>query len=218
MEGDLFISEREKMISEQIRKRGLNNPRLLEAFRAVPRHQFVPGELARDAYSDYPLQIGFDQTISQPYIVALMTNLLQLEGRENVLEVGTGSGYQAAILGRLASIIHSVELLPELATSAAALLSLLGYNNVFVHQGDGSLGWPANAPYDAILVTAAAPIPPQPLFDQLAEGGRLVIPIGERREQELQVWRLENGRLDYETIIPVVFVPLKGQYGWKPVK
>ncbi|MHC1782889.1 MAG: protein-L-isoaspartate(D-aspartate) O-methyltransferase [Anaerolineaceae bacterium] len=218
METDWFAGEREKMIKEQLERRGLKEPRLLQAFRSVPRHRFVPVELVRDAYEDYPLQIGYDQTISQPYIVALMTSLLQLEDDETILEIGTGSGYQAAILGQLTRAVHSVEYLPALAQNATTLLRLLGYDNIFVHMGDGSCGWAENAPYRSILVTAAAPEPPRPLLDQLAEGGRMVIPIGPRREQELQVWQRINGRLDYETIIPVMFVPLKGKYGWKPVE
>ncbi len=206
------------MVAQQIERRGLREPRLLRAFRAVPRHHFVPEDLIQYAYEDYPLQIGFDQTISQPFIVALMTDLLQLEGDESVLEIGTGSGYQAAILGEMAAIVHSVEFLPALAVRSAGLLRELGYLNIHVHQGDGSCGLVEHAPYRAMLVTAAAPAPPQPLLDQLAEGGRLVIPIGPRNEQVLQVWQRVHGRLDYESIIPVMFVPLKGKYGWKPVE
>lgn len=218
MNAEWFETQREKMVSEQIERRGLKDARVLQAFRAVPRHLFVPEDQIQFAYEDYPLQIGYDQTISQPYIVALMTALLQLEGNETVLEIGTGSGYQAAILGETASCVHSVEHLPALAERSAALLYALGYKNIIVHQGDGSCGWAEKAPYPAILVTAAAPAPPQPLLEQLAEGGRLVIPIGQRNEQELQVWQRIHGRLDYESIIPVMFVPLKGQYGWKPVE
>jgi protein-L-isoaspartate(D-aspartate) O-methyltransferase len=217
METDWFAGQRERMVKEQLERRGLKEPRLLQAFRSVPRHRFVPEDLIRLAYEDYPLQIGHDQTISQPYIVALMTSLLQLEDNETVLEIGTGSGYQAAILGQLTRAVHSVEYLPALAENSIALLRSLGYDNIFVHQGDGSCGWAENAPYRSILVTAAAPEPPLPLLDQLAEGGRMVIPIGPHREQELQVWQRINGKLDYETIIPVMFVPLKGKYGWKPV-
>jgi protein-L-isoaspartate(D-aspartate) O-methyltransferase len=217
METEWFETQREKMVAQQIERRGLREPRLLRALRAVPRHLFIPEDVMQYAYEDYPLQIGFDQTISQPYIVALMTSLLQLEGNETVLEIGTGSGYQAAILAEMASVVHSVEFLPALAERSAGLLRGLGYRNIHVHQGDGSCGLVENAPYRAMLVTAAAPAPPQPLLEQLDEGGRLVIPIGPRREQDLQVWRRLNGRLDYESIIPVMFVPLNGKYGWKPV-
>jgi protein-L-isoaspartate(D-aspartate) O-methyltransferase len=182
MKTEWFETQREKMVSEQIERRGVKNARVLRAFRDVPRHLFVPQDQTQFAYEDYPLQIGFDQTISQPYIVALMTAFLHLEGNETVLEIGTGSGYQAAILGEMAASVHTVEVLPVLAERSAALLETLGYKNIYVHVGDGSCGWAENAPYPAILVTAAAPAPPQPLLDQLAEGGRLVIPIGPRSE------------------------------------
>lgn len=214
MVSDHYAVQRERMIAEQFIRRGLHEPRLLEAFRKVPRHLFVPWELAEEAYADYPLQIGFNQTISQPYIVAMMTSLLQLDGSETVLEIGTGSGYQSAILGKLARDVHSVEFIPELAEKAKHRLCESGCSNVHVHQGDGSCGWPEFAPYSRILVTAASPTPPQPLLDQLAAGGRMVIPIGPRQEQYLQVWQRENERLDYENIIPVVFVPLRGKFGW----
>jgi protein-L-isoaspartate(D-aspartate) O-methyltransferase len=215
MELDLFLLERERMVSDQIKRRGLNNPRLLQAFRTVPRHQFVPSELEREAYADYPLQIGHGQTISQPYIVALMTSLLGLEGNEKVLEIGTGSGYQAAILAQMAKTVHTVECLPDLAENAQKTLHQLKYQNIYVHQGDGSNGWIDDAPYQGILVTAASPEPPQPLLDQLDENARLIIPIGPPGEQQLQVWQRENGSFSFEAIIPVVFVLLRGKYGWK---
>lgn len=203
------------MVSDQIKRRGLNNPRLLQAFMDVPRHRFVPSEMENEAYNDYPLQIGFGQTISQPYIVALMTSLLGLEGNEKVLEIGTGSGYQAAILAQMAKTVHTIECLPELAENAQKTLHHLKYQNIYVHQGDGSIGWIDNAPYQGILVTAASPEAPQPLLDQLDEGARLIIPIGPQGEQQLQVWQRENGRFSFESIIQVVFVPLRGKYGWK---
>jgi len=204
----------EMMIREQIARRGLTNPRLLDAFRRVPRHRFVPPEARRDAYRDGPLPIGGGQTISQPYIVALMTSLLHLDGTQRVLEIGTGSGYQAAILGLLAGSVHTVERLPELAERAAALLRDLGYTNIFVHTGDGSLGWSEAAPYDSILVTAAAPRAPDALLEQLAPGGCLVLPVGGRSGQELQVWTRTPSGMEMENNVPVAFVPLRGQEGW----
>ncbi len=211
---DLYTHERQAMVREQIERRGLRNARLLDALRKVPRHRFVPESLHSRAYDDGPLPIGKGQTISQPYIVALMTSLLALQGHERVLEVGTGSGYQAAILAELAAQVHSVERHAGLLQRAAQTLAELGCHNVHLHIGDGSLGWQAAAPYDGILVTAAAAAPPPPLLEQLAEGGRLVIPIGSRMDQVLQVWSKEGGKLDFESIIPVSFVPLRGKYGW----
>lgn len=210
-----YQEQRLSMVSSQIEHRGLTEPRLLHAFRTVPRHAFVPPELQDLAYHDGPLHIGNGQTISQPYIVALMTSLAALNGDENVLEIGTGSGYQAAILAHMAKTVHTIERYPSLAQGARRILNELGYGNVQVHEGDGSLGWPDAAPYQAILVTAAAPGPPQPLLDQMAEEGRLVIPIGEYRMQDLQVWRRTAGQYTWESIIPVAFVPLRGKYGWK---
>jgi len=202
------------MVQEQISRRGLNEPRLLSAMQTVPRHLFVPSEYRLSAYEDGPLPIGFGQTISQPYIVALMTHLLQLQGDERVLEVGTGSGYQAAILGRLAREVHTIELVPELAESAAKLLKELGMNNVHIHVGDGSVGWPENAPYAGILVAAAAPQAPEALLEQLAEGGRLVVPVGGRGWQELEVWERRGNRYESRDVLSVAFVPLRGEQGW----
>ena len=202
------------MVSEQIVRRGVTSPRVLDAMRSVPRHRFVPTESQAYAYDDYPLPIGQGQTISQPYIVALMTQLLQLQGNEVVLEIGTGSGYQAAVLASIAKTVHSVEMLPELSGKAAKILGELGYSNIHLHVGDGSQGWPKAAPYLGILVTAAAPKPPQALLDQLADGGRLVIPVGDRGSQVLQVWEKVKGGWSYEDIIPVAFVPLRGKEGW----
>jgi protein-L-isoaspartate(D-aspartate) O-methyltransferase len=211
---DFYADEREAMVREQIERRGLRNPRLLAALGNVPRHRFVPDALRPRAYEDGPLPIGMGQTISQPYIVALMTSLLALQGGERVLEVGSGSGYQAAILAELAAEVHSVERHAGLLQRAAQTLAELGYGNVHLHGGDGSLGWQDAAPYDAIIVTAAAAAPPPPLLEQLAEGGRLVIPVGSRTDQVLQVWSKQGGKLDFESIIPVSFVPLRGRYGW----
>lgn len=206
----------EAMIREQVAERGIREPRLLDVIRRIPRHWFVPPELRDQAYIDGPLPIGLGQTISQPYMVAAMTDLLRLRGHEVVLEVGTGSGYQAAILAQMAATVHTIERHPQLAEQARQLLVKLGFANVFVHEGDGSLGWPPGAPYDGILVTAASPLPPTPLLDQLAEGGVLVIPVGGREGQDLQRWVKINGQVQCESLFPVVFVPLRGQLGWKP--
>ena len=209
-----FAQEREQMVLYQIEKRGVTNPGVLSALRAVPRHLFVPAEMRGHAYADYPLPIGSDQTISQPYIVALMTAFLNLNGTEKVLEVGTGSGYQAAVLSMLAREVHTVEYIPALARAAAATLRDLGFANVNVHQGDGSLGWPDQAPYDAIMVTASAPKAPPPLLEQLKPGGRMVLPVGGRGMQWLELWRQENGVWQPEEVLAVAFVPLRGTHGW----
>ncbi len=211
---EAYQVEREKMVKEQIERRGLRAERLLKAFRAVPRHEFVPAEVRHRAYDDGPLPIGFGQTISQPYIVALMTSLLDLRGEETVLEVGAGSGYQAAILGQLARKVITIERHPQLAERARATIQRLGYANIEVHCADGTLGWPAEAPYPAIIVTAAAAFLPEPLAAQLALGGRLVLPVGDYTGQVLQVWTREKGGLAHENVIPVSFVPLRGKYGW----
>jgi len=209
-----YAKERERMVADQIERRGLRNPQLLRAFRTVPRHEFVPNELRYRAYDDGPLPIGMGQTISQPYIVALMTSLLALNGDETVLEIGTGSGYQAAILGEMVRKVISIERHPALADQARAVLNRLGYRNISVYCADGTLGWPDEAPYPAIIVTAAASSLPKPLGDQLAMGGRLVLPVGGYLGQVLQVWTREKGGLVYQNIIPVSFVPLRGKYGW----
>jgi protein-L-isoaspartate(D-aspartate) O-methyltransferase len=204
-----------QMVNEQIARRGLQDERLLEAFRRVPRHLFVPPPYRHLAYADSPLPIGYGQTISQPYIVALMLSLLHLRGHEKVLEIGTGSGYQAALLACLAQEVHTVEYIPELAEEAAQRLKALGFENVFCHVGDGSLGWPPAAPYHGIVVAAAAPQVPQPLLEQLAEGGRLVIPVGTRKYQDLQVWERHGEQVESESFLPVAFVPLRGTFGWQ---
>lgn len=214
MEDD-FAFEREQMVMYQIEKRGVSNPAVLHAMRMVPRHLFVPVELREHAYADYPLPIGNDQTISQPYIVALMTALLNLKGTEKVLEIGTGSGYQAAVLSLLAREVHTVEYIPSLARAAAAALRDLGYTNVSIHQGDGSFGWEVQAPYDAIMVTASAPKAPPPLLSQLKPGGRMVLPVGGRGMQWLELWQEENGVWQPEEVLPVAFVPLRGAHGWQ---
>jgi protein-L-isoaspartate(D-aspartate) O-methyltransferase len=206
---------RNRMITEQIVSRGIREERLLDALQRVPRHWFVPQEYANIAYSDGPLPIGHGQTISQPYIVALMTQLLELQGDEVVLEVGTGSGYQAALLAALAHQVHTIERHPALAEKADLVLRKLGLTNVIVHVGDGTLGLPAYSPYQAIMVTAAAPRVPQPLFDQLDEGGWLVLPEGGSGGQMLDRWHKQGGEYHQEHIAPVAFVPLRGQHGWK---
>ena len=217
MTGDRFAGLRAEMVAQQIERRGVTDPRLLDAMRTVPRHMFVPEDLQSMAYDDCPLAIGNGQTISQPYIVALMTQLLRLQGEENVLEIGTGSGYQAAILSRLAKSVHTVERFASLASRARRVLSSLQYENVFVHTQDGSLGMPEAAPYQSILVTAAAPSPPPPLLEQLAENGRLVLPVGGRGGQILQVWQRRGDTYEDEDILYVQFVPLRGLHGWNEV-
>lgn len=203
------------MLRYQIEERGIHNPRLLTAMSRIPRELFIPGALRQRAYEDAPIPIGQNQTISQPYMVAVMTDLLALGGDENVLEIGTGSGYQAAVLGEMAHSVHTIERYSDLAQRAAKLLDEIGFTNIFVHIGDGSLGWPPNAPYQAILVTAAAPQIPAPLLEQLDEGGRLVIPVGRPHQQRLERWIKSSGRLRRETIFPVSFVPLRGRFGWQ---
>lgn len=209
-----FEKERFLMVSSQIERRGIHDERLLDAMRTVPRHLFVPVDKQSLAYEDFPLPIGHGQTISQPFIVALMTTLLELSGTGNVLEIGTGSGYQAAVLAMLSAAVHTVERFSELAEHARVVLQSLDYSNVCVHHADGSEGWPQAAPYEAIIVTAAAPRAPKPLLDQLADGGRLVIPVGDRFMQDLQVWKRSGTEFTHKKNIPVAFVPLRGKYGW----
>jgi protein-L-isoaspartate(D-aspartate) O-methyltransferase len=203
------------MVETQLVSRGIQDESVIQAMRQVPRHLFVPESRRDQAYHDRPLPIGQSQTISQPYIVAYMTAALQLTGREKVLEVGTGSGYQTAILSRLAETVISIERIESLATTAMERLASLGYDNVRCVVGDGSQGYPDEAPYDAIMMTAAAPQVPGPLREQLAEGGRLVGPVGGRYDQLLvRVWR-RGDRWDRETLVPVIFVPLVGTHGWQ---
>jgi len=207
--------KRSLMVAEQIEQRGVHDPRVLGAMRRVPRELFVPPEQRTWAFHDGPLPIGWKQTISQPYIVAYMAEQLHLTGNENVLEIGAGSGYQAAVLSLLAATVHTIELVPELAEKARLNLFGLGYKNVIVHTGDGTLGWLPAAPYHGVIVTAAAPRPPQPLLDQLAESGRMIIPIGHQEGQLLQLWQKSGSHFDHEDILSVTFVPLRGQFGWK---
>jgi protein-L-isoaspartate(D-aspartate) O-methyltransferase len=204
------VRERERMVKEQIAARGVKDPKTLEAMRRVPRHLFVPPELASQAYEDHPLPIGHGQTISQPYIVAFMTEALDLAGDETVLEVGTGSGYQAAVLGEIAEHVYSIEIVEPLAEESARRLKRLGYSNVEVRAGDGYEGWPEAAPFDAIIVTAAAPRIPEPLKEQLADGGRLIIPVGDAW-QELVLLTRRGDRFDEKSVLPVRFVPMTGE-------
>jgi protein-L-isoaspartate(D-aspartate) O-methyltransferase len=211
-----FDAARQEMVARQIRDRGIRSVRVLDAMKSVPRHLFVPAERLNEAYMDEPLPIGEGQTISQPFMVAAMAEAVSLNGRERVLEVGAGCGYQAAVLSRLAREVIAVESQPVLAASARERLGRLGYANVRVEKGDGSAGWPAAAPYDAILVTAAAPAVPQPLIDQLSEGGRLVIPVGPAERQELLRVVKREGRITEQSLYACRFVPLLGRYGWPP--
>lgn len=210
-----YQEERQRMVADQIARRGIKDQRVLDALRSVPRHEFVPPDQRDHAYRDAPLPIGDQQTISQPYIVALMTSLLELHGDEIVLEVGTGSGYQAAILAELAEQVYTIERIERLAEESQQRLQRLGYGNVRVITRDGTAGLPEFAPYEAILVTAAAPRVPPPLERQLADGGRLVLPVGGRMGQVLERWRRAGDRVVSERITPVAFVPLIGQHAWQ---
>ncbi len=209
-----FQLARKRMVERQIANRGITSPRILEAFLDTPRHLFIPKNQHLFAYEDGPLPIGKGQTISQPYIVAYMTKHLNLGGEERVLEIGTGSGYQAAILGKLAAEVHTVERHPSLAESATQLLADLGFENIQVHLGDGTRGLLDFAPYDAIMVTAAAPDVPVPLLDQLADGGRLIMPVGGRGGQVLHLYQRRGEEIIRDNLTPVAFVPLIGDHGW----
>ena len=210
-----YESNRRRMVEEQFIRRDITDKRVLDAMRKVPRHIFVPEEHRHLAYSDCPLPIGQNQTISQPYIVALMTQMLGLKGDEAVLEIGTGSGYQAAVLSLVAQEVYTIERYEILAQRALKSINQLDIKNITLEVGDGTLGWPEHAPYDAILATAAAPKVPQPLLDQLADGGRLVIPVGGRIGQYLESWFREGDKFRHEQTVAVAFVPLLGKHGWK---
>ncbi|KUK37325.1 MAG: Protein-L-isoaspartate O-methyltransferase [Thermodesulfobacterium commune] len=212
---DLYRIAREKMVKSQIVARGIKDEKVIQAMLKVPRHLFVEEALRDQAYGDFPLPIGKGQTISQPYIVALMTEALELKGKERVLEVGTGSGYQTAILAEIALWVYTIERDPDLSEKAKKVLLSLGYKNISFKIGDGSLGWPEAAPFDAIIVTAASPQIPQPLVDQLAEGGRIVIPVGDEFSQILVKGIKKDGILKIQTLEPVRFVKLVGAYGFK---
>jgi protein-L-isoaspartate(D-aspartate) O-methyltransferase len=207
--------ERNRMVDDQIIPRGVRDERVLAALRKVPRHEFLPEAIRGMAYADNALPIGEGQTISQPYMVALMTELLALKGTERVLEIGTGSGYQAAVLAELCEKVYTVERIKMLADRARATLDRLGYRSVAIKVYDGTYGWKDMAPFDAILVTAGSPDIPAPLVEQLKEGGKMVIPVGSRYGQELiRVIRTAEGTIK-ELSIPCVFVPLIGNHGWK---
>jgi protein-L-isoaspartate(D-aspartate) O-methyltransferase len=209
-----LVRERERMVDEQLARRGITDARVLAAMRRIPRHRFVDEGLAHSAYGDHPLTIGEEQTISQPYIVALMTSLLRLSGQEKVLEVGTGSGYQTAVLGALARRVCSIERLPRLADRARATLEALGVDNVWVRVGNGALGWPDQAPFDRILVAAGGPSIPPPLVSQLAQGGRMVLPVGSPEDQVLTVVERVGGEIRKEAYGECKFVKLVGKYAW----
>jgi len=207
---DSYQAERNRMVSNQIIARGISDYATLKAMRIVPRHLFVPPSVAGQAYNDWPLPIGYNQTISQPFIVAYMTELSRPAKNKRALEIGTGSGYQAAVLAEIVDSVYTIEIVPELARESAARLKVLGYENIIVRYGDGYKGWPEHAPFDIIIVTAAADHIPQHLKDQLAEGGRLVMPVGNPATvQELIVLTKRKGKITEQRLEPVRFVPLK---------
>ena len=210
---DRFVSQRLDMVDRQLRGRDITDARVLQAMQAVPRHRFVPPRLQDLAYRDSPLPIGHGQTISQPYIVALMSQLLAVEPGQRILEIGTGSGYQAAVLAQMQAEVFSIEIVPELGRRAQAALAPLGYDNIRLKIGDGYQGWPEHAPFDGIIVTCAPTQVPQPLEDQLAEGGRLVIPVGESHFQQLFLMVKSGGVIRQEKIVDVRFVPMVDQKG-----
>ena len=207
-----FTNLREKMVKEQIEARGIKDKKVLEAMRKVPRHKFVPEKYRHYAYEDRPLPIGLGQTISQPYIVALMTELLELDENDKVLEVGTGSGYQAAVLAEIVEKVYSVEILEKLGKEAKKRLKNLGYTNVEIKIADGYYGWKENAPYDAIIVTCAAEHVPPPLIKQLKEGGKMCIPVGGIFFQNLMLIEKKEGKVISKNILPVRFVPMLGEH------
>lgn len=214
-EGGLSSEEtdlaRRRMIETQIMSRGVKDARVLEALERVPRHDFVPPSLRQQAYTDRPLPIGLDQTISQPYIVALMSELAGVKPGSRVLEIGTGSGYQAAVLAEMGAEVYSVEILEPLARQAAGILERLGYRNVHVRHGDGYLGWPEAAPFDAVLITAAPPRVPEPLKEQLKTGGKLIAPVGVGEQELIVITRTGEKTFDTRPVIPVRFVPMTGK-------
>ncbi len=209
-----FEELRDFMVRTQLIPREIKDERLLRAMRKVPRHLFVDESIQHKAYEDMALPIGEGQTISQPYMVAIMTELLELKGNEKVLEVGTGSGYQAAILAELSKEVYTVERFEALAQRAQEKFRFLGYVNIYVRVGDGTLGWPEEAPFDRIIVTAGTPRIPEPFIQQLSQGGIIVAPVGERFAQQLLKVKKSEGKLSEEYYTPCVFVPLVGRYGW----
>lgn len=208
-----FAMEREHMVKTQIEARGITDEKVLNALRRVERHKFVSGTYKKAAYADHPLPIGEGQTISQPYIVAIMTEALDLDSTKKVLEIGTGSGYQAAVLAEVCDSVYTIEIVEALGKRAEKLLAELGYKNIKVKVGDGYKGWKEYSPFDAIIVTCAPTHIPQPLKDQLAEGGKMVIPVGKQFAQELVILTKEKGKIKKKDIIPVRFVPMVGENG-----
>ena len=211
----LAARDRERMVEEQLVRRGIANDRVLAAMRRVPRHLFVDEALRERAYGDHPLPIGEEQTISQPYIVALMSQLLDLEESLKVLDIGTGSGYQTAVLAELVRRVCSIERLPRLAQRARSLLETLGYSNVWIRVGNGALGWPDEAPFDRILVATGGPSIPSPLFDQLAEGGKMVLPLGDQANQTLTLVEKIRGQMVTTAHGDCKFVKLVGKFAWE---
>jgi protein-L-isoaspartate(D-aspartate) O-methyltransferase len=203
-----FAAQRDRMVKEQILMRGVTDERVLAALRKVPREEFIPENERAESYTDGPLPIGYGQTISQPYVVAFMTEKLQPRSQDRVLEIGTGSGYQAALLAELVADVYSIEIVEPLAKTAEATLQRLGYKNVHVKAGDGYKGWPEEAPFDAIIVTCAPDHVPQPLVDQLKEGGRMIIPVGASLAQELYLLEKRNGQVRQSSVLDVRFVPM----------
>lgn len=210
---DRFTLERKRMVQDQLTGpgRGITNARVLAVMEKVPRHELVPERLRSQAYSDTPLPIGFDQTISQPYIVAFMTEQLEPQPTDRVLEIGTGSGYQAAVLAELVNAVYTIEIIEPLAQRAEADLQRLGYTNIFVRAGDGYQGWPEAAPFDAVIVTCAPENVPSPLVDQLREGGRMIIPVGPAGNQDLVLLTKRGNQLERRAVLPVRFVPMTGE-------
>ena len=203
-----FAAQRERMVEKQLKFRGIKDERVLAAMAKVPREEFIPVDTRAEAYEDGPLPIGYDQTISQPYIVAFMTEQLRPKSNDRVLEIGSGSGYQAAVLAELVADVYTIDIVEPLAKTAEATLQRLGYKNVHIKVGDGYKGWPEEAPFDAIIVTCAPEKVPQPLVDQLTDGGRMVIPVGERFAQQLYLLEKKNGQLKESATLPVRFVPM----------
>ncbi len=206
---------RKRMVEEQLIARGIKDQRVLDVFYKIERHKFIPADLRASAYADFPILIGEGQTISQPYIVALMTECLSLTGQEKVLEIGTGSGYQTAILAELAREVYSIERFPALVKKAEGLLNELGYANIKIRCADGTMGWPEAAPFDRIIITAASPRIPLPLTEQLKENGKMLLPLGETFSQVLTQVEKKDNKLQSIQICGCVFVPLVGKYGWE---